>query len=42
MPLKPSPSIKLETPFDDLTALLCDRFGAPFGLVSVVDKDLAG
>ena len=41
MPLKPSPSIKLETPFDDLTALLCDRFGAPFGLVSVVDKDLA-
>ena len=41
MPLKPSPSIKLETPFDDLTALLCDRFSAPFGLVSVVDKDLA-
>ncbi len=41
MSLKPSPSIKLETPFDDLTTLLCDRFGAPFGLVSVVDKDLA-
>ncbi len=41
MPLKPSPTIKLETPFDHLTALLCDRFDAPFGLVSVVDKDLA-
>ena len=39
--MKSSPTIKLETPFDHLTALLCDRFDVPFGLVSVVDEDLA-
>lgn len=39
--MKSSPTLKLETPFDHLTALLCDRFEVPFGLVSVVDKDLA-
>jgi PAS domain S-box-containing protein len=34
-------SLGLETPFDHLTALLCSRFEAPFGLVSFVHRDLA-
>jgi PAS domain S-box-containing protein len=34
-------SLGLETPFDDLTALICDRFKVPFGLVSFVHGDLA-
>jgi PAS domain S-box-containing protein len=34
-------SLGLETPFDHLTALLCDRFEVPFGLVSFVHGDLA-
>lgn len=30
-----------ESPFDHLTALLCGQFAAPFGLVSMVQGDLA-
>jgi len=34
-------TIRLETAFDHLPALLCRQFNAPFGLVSVVDGDQA-
>ena len=34
-------AISLDSPFDRLTALLCNTFGMPFGLVSVLDGDEA-
>ena len=34
-------TISLESPFDRLTSLLCNSFGMPFGLVSVLDGDEA-
>jgi len=32
-------AISLDSPFDRLTALLCETFGMPFGLVSALDGD---
>ena len=34
-------AIKLDSPFDRLTALLCSTFGMPFGLISVLDGNEA-
>lgn len=34
-------SLGLDSPFDHLTALVCDRFDVPFGLVSFIHGDLA-